>query len=342
MATSVDLNIITGRTGTAHVSSADDAAIWRGLVGSANVVLYTDERLALNHATKGKLTISDGVLCIAGGHMGRISNTKTVDYALPDSGSYRRTLLVARYAISSNIESMTLLTLQNDPVNDAATSSAAAALFISTDSSTDYILYDFVCDADGVVSGTLQTKLTVIDTIPQLRAALDAEQTVRETADTALDNRITPLETYKNTSNVRIGALETWKTSASADISSKMDKFAALHMTSYSNNRSTCNVSGYDFVLIRVRASVRSPSGYNRYMTFIASTYTEETHSMPVYFDSSNDQFVMVEITTSITNGTMTIKSDSYAMKHRAVSSWVKNEASVWVTDETVAYGVKL
>ena len=230
MATQVDLNIITGRTGTAHVSSADDAAIWRGLVGNSNVTLFTDQQLALNHQTKGKLVVSDGVLCI-GGRMGRISNTKTVDYALPESGYYRRTLLVARYAISNNIESMTLLTLQNNPANDTSGAdgvSSAAILPISTNASTDYVLYDFVCDADGVVSGTLKTELSIMDTIPLLRAALNAEQTARSNADIALGSRITEAE-----QNSRMKSLSVVKDSVttrgvyftSADGSTGIDAF---------------------------------------------------------------------------------------------------------------------
>lgn len=233
MATSVDINIITGRTGTAHVSSADDAAIWRGFVGNDNVTLSTDQSLSLDYSTKGTLVLSDGVLCV-GGRMGRISNTKTVTYDLPASGYYRRTILLVRYAIAGDVESMSLLTLQSDPSEDtsgADGASAAAELNINTSPTTDYILYDFVCNEDGVVSGTMKTEHTVIDNIPALRSALNAEAsfvialtsrvtdvetaqaaevtarqnainqeaTARQNSDTALGNRVSSLESWRDT-----------------------------------------------------------------------------------------------------------------------------------------------
>lgn len=232
MATSTPINIITGRTGTAHVSSSDDAAIWRGLVGNDNVTLSTDQSLSLDYSTKGTLVLSDGVLCV-GGRMGRISNTKTVTYALPASGYYRRTILLVRYAIAGGVESMSLLTLQSDPSEDtsgADGASAAAELNITTSPTTDYILYDFVCNEDGVVSGTMQTKHTIIDNIPALRSTLSAEASfvlgltsrvtavkaaqtaevtarqnainqeaiARQNSDTALGNRVSSLESWKN------------------------------------------------------------------------------------------------------------------------------------------------
>lgn len=175
MATSIPINIITGRTGTAHVSSSDDAAIWRGFVGNDNVTLSTDQSLSLDYSTKGTLVLSDGVLCV-GGRMGRISNTKTVTYDLPASGYYRRTILLVRYAIAGDVESMALLTLQSDPSEDtsgADGASAAAELNINTSPTTDYVLYDFVCDEDGVVSGTMQTKMTVMETIPNVESKVN-------------------------------------------------------------------------------------------------------------------------------------------------------------------------
>ena len=215
MATSVGLNIITGRTGTAHVASDDDAAIWRGLVGNDNVVLFTDQKLALTDNGKqdnvGSLTIANGVFSIKNGHMGRVDNTATVTYALPNEGSYRRTLVIIRYAKVGTIESMTLMTLQSAIANDTTSASSAATLPVSTVPSTDYILYDFVCGSDGIINNTFQTKLTVIDTIPLLRAALNSEANTRATEDTALETRIGTLETYKNTSNARIDTLEGWK-----------------------------------------------------------------------------------------------------------------------------------
>lgn len=232
MATSVGLNIITGRTGEAHVASDDDAAIWRGLVGDENVVLFTDQKLALTNNGKqndvGSLTIANGVFSIKGGHMGRVDNTATVTYALPNEGNFRRTLVIIRYAKVGTMESMRLMTLQNATVYDATSASAAAALSVSTVPSTDYVLYDFVCNSDGLINNTLQTKLTVIDTIPILRAALNAEASARQAADTVLGSRVSTLETFKSTEKAaresadtalgsRVSTLETWKNSRNGD-----------------------------------------------------------------------------------------------------------------------------
>ena len=214
---SVDLNIITGRTGAAHVASEEDAAIWRGLVGNDNVVLFTDNQLALTNNGKqngvGNLTIAGGVFCIKSGHMGRIGNPKQITYDLPNEGSYRRTLVVIRYTINSTIESMSLLTLQNASANDASSASAAASLSVSTVPSTDYVLYDFVCNSNGIITSTLQTRLTVIDTIPILRAAITNEAAARVAADNTLQTNI-------NTVDGRVTAEATARSNADSTLQS--------------------------------------------------------------------------------------------------------------------------
>lgn len=238
MATPIKLNIITGRTGTAHVSSDDDAAIWRGLVGNSSITLYTDQQLALDYQTKGRLSLSDGVFCILG-KMGRVSNASYVEYDLPLPGSCRRTFLLVRYAIDSNgIESMSLLTLQSEDATGSDAATTAAELPITVDKKTDYVLYDFVCDEDGVVSGTMKTKLTVMETIPAIHAALNAEAS-------ALSGRVSTLETFKNTETSerkaadtalsgRVSTLETAKTSIDSEIvsiKSKIGSYKFIELT---------------------------------------------------------------------------------------------------------------
>lgn len=219
MVTSIGLNIITGRTGTAHVSSSDDAAIWRGFVGNDKMTLHTDHQLDLDYTTKGVLAVSDGVFCI-GGRMGRVSNTKTVEYGLPASGYYRRTLLLIRYDhdTTEDTETMTLLTLQNDPTSDTSGSDGAASaaeLTIATDKDNDFILYDFVCDEDGIVSGTLKKEFVVMDTVPTvsnnvstLENHLANEVIERSSADTSLCNAITATNNSIYAVSNRVAALE--------------------------------------------------------------------------------------------------------------------------------------
>lgn len=288
MATSVPINIITGRTGTAHVSSGDDASIWRGLVGSANVVLSQGSKLELQDNgvvnNMGSLTIRDGVFSTAGGHMGRIADAHTVEYNLPSENNYRRTMVVIRYLNVSTTESMTLMTLQNAQEDDkspqsssqsdvdAAINAAKVLTVVGYDSSSDYILYDFVCSADGIVSGTLETMFTTVDNIPMLRESVELEKLARTQDVSTLSTRITTADGEISTLQGQTSNLMPRVSSAETGINDLTTRMSAAE-PKITNLQSNMTTARSDITSLKSRMTT-AESNINNYVKADAYTST--------------------------------------------------------------------
>lgn len=115
------MQIVTGRTGSPHITSVQDRALNQGLAGKGTYILDTGQNLSVEIATSNEIHIKDGGLlfqgCLAVVEKGTYD---TVTIANGSQGMKRKDLIVARYTYSaqSQTESVAWATVQGTP--DAA------------------------------------------------------------------------------------------------------------------------------------------------------------------------------------------------------------------------------
>lgn len=113
------MNIITGYTGTPHITSAQDRAGNMGSYGTGSYILDVGSKLAATIISANEIRIADGAVS----HQGCLAN---IGYGAYDSvsisngsqGMQRRDLIVCRYErnASTNVESMNLVVIEGTPV----------------------------------------------------------------------------------------------------------------------------------------------------------------------------------------------------------------------------------
>lgn len=106
------MEIITGYTGIEHVTSADDAAIYRGIFGQDDYVLNVGSKLEATIIDNNTIKVADGDLVIQG-HQARIRANDYEELTINNGtiGEKRHDLIVARYERDTNtgIESIDLI-----------------------------------------------------------------------------------------------------------------------------------------------------------------------------------------------------------------------------------------
>lgn len=113
------MDIITGYTGTPHITAENDRDINIGIFGSKSYVLQTGTMLTAEISNNNEIKVRDGVIM----HQGCAASIKknTYDSVTINNGSQgmkRIDLLVARYEKQpeTNVESLTIKVLQGTPV----------------------------------------------------------------------------------------------------------------------------------------------------------------------------------------------------------------------------------
>ena len=112
------MDIITGYTGTPHITAENDRDINIGIFGSKSYVLQTGTMLTAEISNNNEIKVRDGVIM----HQGCAASIKknTYDSVTINNGSQgmkRIDLIVARYEKQpeTNVESLTLKVLQGTP-----------------------------------------------------------------------------------------------------------------------------------------------------------------------------------------------------------------------------------
>ena len=118
----MSMRIITGYTAQPHITSDDDAALHRGLIGSGDFVLNVGNMFAATIVTNNLVKILDGEIVIQG-KQGRI-NTNDYEELVINNGTQgmkRNDIIVARYSKNSStgIESIALAVVQGTPAATA-------------------------------------------------------------------------------------------------------------------------------------------------------------------------------------------------------------------------------
>lgn len=118
----MSMRIITGYTAQPHITSDDDAALHRGLIGAGDFVLNVGNMFAATIVTNNLVKIQDGEIVIQG-KQGRI-NTNDYEELVINNGTQgmkRNDIIVARYSKNSStgIESIVLAVVQGTPAATA-------------------------------------------------------------------------------------------------------------------------------------------------------------------------------------------------------------------------------
>lgn len=165
------MEIITGYTGTPHITAAQDRAENQGTFGTGSYVLNVGSKLAATAISANEVQIADGVLS----HQGCLAIIENGSYdSLPiangSQGMNRIDLIVARYTKGSgtNVESMSLVVIQG-----TATSSTPSAPSYNTgdiqngDTPVDMPLYQVS------LTGISLTSITPVFTAVQTQSETD-------------------------------------------------------------------------------------------------------------------------------------------------------------------------
>lgn len=117
------MKIITGSTGTAHVTSNDAGELHQAIFGTGNIVPNIGECLEATLVSNNTITIADGDLIMQGRHaLIEPGLTETVTIDTGSVGYNRNDLIVARYELDEDTgyESITLEVLKGTETTGTA------------------------------------------------------------------------------------------------------------------------------------------------------------------------------------------------------------------------------
>ena len=144
------MDIITGYTGTKHVTAENDRDINIGIFGSGSYVLSTGAGLKAEISSNNEIKIRDGVIMHQGCAAAIKKNTyDSLTIVNGSQGMKRIDLIVARYEKQrdTNVESLTLKVLQGKAVESSPTAPAHTTGDIQVgDAIADMPLYEVVID----------------------------------------------------------------------------------------------------------------------------------------------------------------------------------------------------
>lgn len=206
------MKIITGSTGTNHVTSDDDRQFNAGILGSGDYVLPTGSKLSATLVNNNKITLADGDVCIGGCHA-RINANTTEDVAIATGavGKKRIDLIIARYEldVSTGHESVSIKIIKGTETTGTPVAPAINSNTSMRDGATvhDMALYQITLNGINVESVTKMFEET--DTITNAKAlaetaksTADSANTSASNANTKVDNLITDIKYIKVVSSL--------------------------------------------------------------------------------------------------------------------------------------------
>lgn len=195
------MDIITGYTGSPHVTAEQDRDINIGIFGNESYVLQTGSQLTAEVSSNNEIKVRDGVIM----HQGCAASIKknTYDSLAITNGSQgmkRVDLIVARYSRdpSTNEESLTLKVIQGTPSENSPTVPGYTTGDIqSGDLVADMPLYQVILNGLNITE--VKKLFSVQGSIAELSSKL-------KNAETTINNNLMSINTYLvtlNTSNVK-------------------------------------------------------------------------------------------------------------------------------------------
>lgn len=117
------IELVTGHTGTAHVSSADAGALNAGIVGTGRYVLATANRMAATMESANTITIATGDALFDGRHV-RITSTESATIDSGAQGMRRNDVVGILYQTDGDVESATIAVYKGTPTSGTPTDPA--------------------------------------------------------------------------------------------------------------------------------------------------------------------------------------------------------------------------
>ena len=137
------MKIITGYTGTKHITPADDAGLHKGIFGEGDFVLPSGSQLAATIQSATEVRIADGELVMQGRHARNDSGYQAMAIANGTQGMNRNDLIVARYTknASTSVESISLVVITGTATSGTASDPAYNTGNIENGETRDFPLY---------------------------------------------------------------------------------------------------------------------------------------------------------------------------------------------------------
>ena len=162
------MHLITGHSGTAHISAADDGALNAAIVGEGSYVFGFGDDFAATMTTANSVTIGTGALV----HQGRKAWCSTSTQLTVVSGTQaqrRHDLVVARYTKTGDVEDMQLAVVKGTPVSygDPSDPEHEDGSVIDGATVSDFPLWRI--PIDGITPGTPVRLFDVTPSLAELR-----------------------------------------------------------------------------------------------------------------------------------------------------------------------------
>lgn len=114
------IELVTGHTGAAHVSSADAGALHAGIVGTGRYVLATANRMAATMESANTITIATGDALFDGRHV-RITSAESATIDSGAQGMRRNDVVGILYQTDGDVESATIAVYKGTPTSGTPT-----------------------------------------------------------------------------------------------------------------------------------------------------------------------------------------------------------------------------
>lgn len=275
------MEIITGYTGENHVTSADDASLYRGILGSGDYVLDVGNKFAATIIDNNTVRIMDGDLVIQG-HQARIRANDyeeiTIDNGTP--GQKRNDLIVARYQknTTTGIESITLEVVKGTPGETATDPEIIQEDLTIGGIQRDYPLYRV--SLNGLVLESVTSLFTVLPNFEDFETHLAEDVTKADLIQTAEVNDSTKVPssavTYKLNNDIGLKFYGPTAWNNLTDANDVTNTIAYVSRSNCSNLPSGLIGNG---VLITIRNS-NAPTGHG--IQFFIEVY--DTRANRIYF----------------------------------------------------------
>lgn len=171
------MHLITGHSGTAHISAADDGALNAAIVGEGSYVFGFGDDFAATMTTANSVTIGTGALV----HQGRKAWCSTSTQLTVESGTQaqrRHDLVVARYTKTGDVEDMQLAVVKGTPVSygDPSDPEHEDGSVIDGATVSDFPLWRI--PIDGITPGTPVRLFDVTPSLAELRDSVSQQPRV--------------------------------------------------------------------------------------------------------------------------------------------------------------------
>lgn len=222
------MELVTGKAGAPHVSSADDGRRIAGEVGSGSYVLQTGGRLAPSLVDANTVRFATGDMIVQGRHIG-LTSPEDVKVASGTQGKKRTDYICVHYkrdvsgANPTLVETVEWTVLQGTPGTDAAAPSVPAGSILDGDADVTVP----VCSVsfDGLTTG--EPKLL----IPELTPLATLGDSVSQYTTRSFT---TPVKTVKFGDALDI------------DVSARLDGYTPMCVTEiWSNHAGSCAITQF-------------------------------------------------------------------------------------------------